>query len=121
LHRDDGDDRALLRSFFDAQTIIAIDDGPQMERRTFLTALLGGVLAAATGKAATSEERPATEAGVLDALDAEFTQGPPQPRAPGVATVPASPRNPRPRRKNWHRYRQRNRRPLPPPPWRRGR
>lgn len=92
-----------------------------MERRTFLTALLGGVLAAVTAEAARAEGLPTPMAGALDTLDAEFTQGPPQPRAPGAVVTPAHPRNPRRRRKNWHRYRQRNRRPLPPPPRHRGR
>lgn len=92
-----------------------------MERRAFLTALLGSVLAATTAGAASTEEQAATAANTLDTLEVEFTQGPPQPRAPGAATLPARPHNPRPRRKNWHRYRQRNRRPLPPPPRHRGR
>jgi hypothetical protein len=87
----------------------------QMERRAFLTALLGGVLAATTAGAAAIEERPAAAVpSALDTLEAEFTQGPPQPRAPDAAPLPTRPHNPRPRRKNWHRYRQRNRRPLPP-------
>lgn len=92
-----------------------------MERRAFLTALFGGILIAATAEAAPRDERSIGAASALDALDAEFMQGPPQPRAPGAATLPAGPRDTRPRRKNWHRYRQRTRRPLPPPPWRRGR
>lgn len=92
-----------------------------MKRRAFLTALLGGVLAAVTAEASPRDDRPAAASSALDTLGAEFTQGPPQPRAPGAATLPARPGQTRPRRKNWHRYRQRNRRPLPPPPWRRGR
>ncbi len=92
-----------------------------MKRRAFLTAFLGGVLAAVTAEAAPRDDRPAAASSALDSLDADFTQGPPQPRAPGAATLPARPSQTRPRRKNWHRYRQRNRRPLPPPPWRRGR
>jgi len=92
-----------------------------MERRAFLTALLGGVLAATVAEAAPLAEQTAATSGALDTLDAEFMQGPPQPRAPGAATLPARPGNPRPRQKNWHRYRQRNRRPLPPPPRHRGR
>lgn len=110
-----------MPSFTNARLIIATHDEPSMQRRTFLTALFGGVLAAATSKAATIEDRSASLPGALDALDSEFTQGPPQPRAPDAAVVPAAPPNTRPRRKNWHRYRQRTRRPLPPPPWRRGR
>ena len=92
-----------------------------MERRTFLIALFGGVLSAATAEASPRDEQAAAAANALDRLDAEFTQGPPQPRTPGAATLPAGPRDTRPRRKNWHRYRQRNRRPVPPPPWRRER
>ena len=87
-----------------------------MERRAFLTALLGGVLAATMAEAAPLAGQDAAASGALDTLEAEFMQGPPQPRAPGAATLPARPADPRPRRKNWHRYRQRNRRPLPPPP-----
>jgi len=93
----------------------------QMERRSFLISLVGGMLIAATAKTAPVEARSAVATSALDTLDAEFTQGPPQPRSPGAATLPARPENPRPRRKNWHRYRQRNRRPLPPPPRHRGR
>ncbi|KRE20655.1 hypothetical protein ASE66_07300 [Bosea sp. Root483D1] len=111
----------LSRRLFRARMMITILDGMQMERRAFLTALLGGVLAAVTAEAAPIERLPTPTAGALDTLDAEFTQGPPQPRAPGATSVPAHPRNPRRRRKNWHRYRQRNRRPLPPPPRHRGR
>jgi hypothetical protein len=66
-------------------------DGIQMERRAFLTALLGGVLAATTAGAALTDERPAAATGALDAQDAEFTQGPPQPRGAGRCDRPGSP------------------------------
>lgn len=110
------------RRLLAARMTMAIREGLQMERRAFLTALLGGVLAATAAGATSIDERPAAATGALDAQEAEFMQGPPQPRAPGAATVPARHGAPRPpRRKNWHRYRQRNRRPLPPPPRHRGR
>ncbi|WP_146071463.1 hypothetical protein [Bosea lathyri] len=64
-----------------------------MDRRSFLTALLGGIAASAVGAVALSETAkaealPAANAAALDETDAEFSQ--------------------------YHRLRRRYRRPLPP-------
>jgi hypothetical protein len=85
-----------------------------MNRRDFLTAMLGLAGAAAMSGAADAGDLSREVAAALDTVPAEFTQGPPQPWAPGDPRP--EPRAPRSRRTNWHRYRQRNRRPLPPPP-----
>jgi hypothetical protein len=83
-----------------------------MNRRDFLTAMLSLAGAATLGGTADAGELFKAAAAALDTVPAEFTQGPPQPRASGDPRP--EPRAPRSRRTNWHRYRQRNRRPLPP-------
>ncbi|MCO5091067.1 hypothetical protein [Bosea sp. (in: a-proteobacteria)] len=85
-----------------------------MNRRDFLTAVLGLAGLAALSRAAAADELSGEARAALDTASVAFTQGPPQPRAPGdPRPEPAAPRS---RRTNWHRRRQRNRRPLPPPP-----
>jgi hypothetical protein len=85
-----------------------------MNRRDFLTGLLGLAGAVALGRGADAGELSGEVAAALDSVPVEFAQGPPQPRVPGGPRPEPAP--PRSRRKNWHRHRQRNRRPLPPPP-----